>query len=386
MPIGHHEIEISNLALIEACWGRLVAEQVVSHIEMRLRHSGLGLERDSVRGRFRIVSDIRTGGMADWDRMADLSCRLTAEPISIALTTGEPGAALHAVMAWQRDDPPRYRCPRDIQRDHGERWFAIYKSDMQIVAHAFRCISDGRMIHHWQPVCDYGHPDRVLYHEGLVRFGDQSEALSPTVIFPALARTGMSWTFDWLMVRFVLDELRNDPNATLAVNISAASAHLNGWWASILADLATRPDVADRLVVEITETEPIPYIEQAVAFARRLREIGATLALDDFGAGFTSIRQLMELVPALVKIDGLFLKRATRDRQPCQSLPHLIGLIRELGGTVIIEGVETQGMADLAYVSGATWQQGYHYGRPLPVRYGHSGALGLDGKVVAVKT
>ncbi|WP_343527777.1 EAL domain-containing protein [Sphingomonas sp.] len=385
MPIGHHEIEISNVALIEACWGPVVAEQVISHVEMRLRRAGLGLERCRAPGRFRIVSDVRTGGMAEWERMADLTCRLTAEPISVALTTGEPGAVLHAVMAWQYDDPPRYRCPRDIQRDHGERWFAIYKSDMQIIAHAFRCVSEGRMMPHWQPVCDYGQSDRILYHEGLVRFGEENEALSPGVIFPALARTGTASTFDWLMVRHVLEELRSDPGATLAVNISATSAHLNGWWAIILADLATRPDMANRLVVEITETEPIPQIEKAVAFARRLRDIGVTLALDDFGAGFTSIRQLMELVPALVKIDGLFLKRAIQEPKLCDSLPHLVGLIRELGGTVIIEGVETQGMADLAYVSGARWQQGYHYARPSPARGGHGGVPGLYEKVMAAK-
>jgi EAL domain-containing protein (putative c-di-GMP-specific phosphodiesterase class I) len=86
----------------------------------------------------------------------------------------------------------------------------------------------------------------------------------------------------------------------------------------------------------------------------------------------------MDLVPALVKIDGLFLQRAVRAIQPCHSLPHLIGLIRELGGTVIIEGVETPEMADLAFVSGALWQQGYHYGSPGPVRTGRSGGQELS--------
>ncbi|WP_230481399.1 EAL domain-containing protein [Sphingomonas sp. Leaf21] len=378
MPGRPFEIEISNFELIEACWGSVVADQVVGHIQTRLRHIGLGYEQQGARHRFRITSDIRTGGPVEWDRLADLSYRLTIEPIAIASTTGTPATALHAVMTWYRDDPPRYRGPRDIQRDHGERWFAIYKSDMQIVAHAFRCAADGRMIPHWQPVCDFRDPSRVLYHEGLVRFGQDGEALTPAIIFPALERTGMATTFDWLMVRRVLEELRADPAATLGVNISASSAHLNGWWRGILAELAIRPDIASRLVVEITETEPIVHIRETIAFAQQVRAIGATVALDDFGAGYTSIRQLMDLVPALVKIDGLFLQRAVRAIQPCHSLPHLIGLIRELGGTVIIEGVETPEMADLAFVSGALWQQGYHYGSPGPVRTGRSGGQELS--------
>lgn len=378
MPNGRYEIEISNLDLIQACWGPVVADQVVGHIRTRLRHMGVGVMQDETPGRFRLTGDLRFQEPLDWDRLADLSYRLTAEPISIELTTGLAGSALHAVMKWATEEPPRYRCPRDIERDHGERWFAIYKSDMQIVAHAFRCAGEGRMIPHWQPVCDYRDPARILYHEGLVRFGEQSEALSPGVIFPALERTGTASTFDWVMVRHVLDELRAHPQATLAVNISANSTHRQGWWRNILADLATRPDLATRLVVEITETEPIVHIEEAIAFAHALRATGATLALDDFGAGFTSIRQLMGLVPALVKIDGLFLQRATRPQNPCRSLPHLIELIRELGGTVIIEGVETQAMADLAFVSGAVWQQGYHHARPSPIRSGISQPLSLD--------
>lgn len=372
LPDGFHCVEVSNLELIEACWGETVADQVFGYIQIRLRQSGFRTEQDRPFGRFRIVSDDRTAGPPDGERLASLPYRLTAEPISIELATGQAGAAVHAVISWRGTNVPRYRAPRDVQCDYGERWFAIYKSDMQVVAHAFRGAGDGRLVPHWQPVCDCSDRDRILYHEGLARFGDDSECLSPGVIFPALERTGMASAFDWIMVRQVLDELRADPLATLGVNISATSAHLGGWWREILRDLVERPDLAQRLIVEITETEPIFRIEETVAFARMIRGVGATLALDDFGAGFTTIRELTDLMPALVKVDGLFLQRAMRDASICHSLPHLIGLIRELGGTVIIEGVETQAMADLAYVSGAKWQQGFHYRRPSPVRLASS--------------
>lgn len=366
VPDGACEIEISNLELIAACWGPRIGDHVVSRIAARLREAGLATELDAKSGRFRILGSMQNGRAPSQDRLADLSYRLTAESISIEAITGEPGAAVHAVMAWRNDEPPRYRGARDP----GEGWFALYRNDMQLAAQSLRCADEGRMTVCWQAVCDYRDPSRTLYHEGLVRFDEPGAGLSPAAIFPALERTGTATTFDWAMVRHVMDELRAHPDAVLGVNISASSAHLNGWWRGILSELAERPDLAARLVVEITETEPITHIHDAIAFARALRAVGATLALDDFGAGFTSIRQLMDLVPALVKIDGLFLQRATREGEPCQSLPHLIGLIRELGGTVIVEGVETQAMADLAFVSGAIWQQGYYHGYPEAVRSG----------------
>ncbi len=370
VPSRAFEIEISNLELIAACWGPDVAEHVAHRIATRLKTAGLHVARDVASRQFRILGDAGTDRPVCWDRLADLSYRLTAEPVCIETITGEAGAGVHAVMTWQNDEPPRYRGPRDVRRDHGDGWFALYRNDMRAVAQAFRCAGEGRMAAHWQPVRHYAEPGRILYHEGLVRFDDPDATLSPATIFPALERTGTATTFDWVMVRHVLDALKAETDAVLGVNISANSAHLNGWWRGVLDTLSERPDLAARLVVEITETEAIAHIHDAVAFAQALRATGATLALDDFGAGFTSIRQLMDLVPALVKVDGLFLQRAVRDCEPCHSLPHLVGLIRELGGTVIVEGVETQTMADLAYVSGAVWQQGYHHGRPSAARRG----------------
>ena len=366
MSDGYYDIEISNLALIEACWGLSVVDQVVACVRDRLAEAGLAFEPARRRGAFRLAS-----GDGDSDpRLADLCYRLSADPISILMPDDGQEVMVHAIISWRGDNVPCYRRAREIRLDHGERWPVLYESDMHIAVEAFRCMREGRVAVHWERVCDYRHPDHVLYHEGLARFAGPAHLLSPALVFPALARTGLASSFDRLMVDLVLEHLRADPSATLGVNISATSAHLNGWWGGVLADLAEDPDLSRRLVVEITETEQITHIGQTIAFAQRLRAIGVTLALDDFGAGYTSIRQLMDLMPALVKIDGLFLQRAARTESPCHSLPYLIGLIRELGGTVIVEGVETQAMADIAFFSGATWHQGYHYGRPAVERVG----------------
>lgn len=372
VPDGYHDIEIGNLALISACWGPLVADQVVDRVQAFLTPFGSVSQDPDRPGLFRVPPG------EEWERLLpDLLYRLSARPIPVTRDGQE--AVVHAVLTWRGDNRPRYRLARDIHHDHGAHWPIQYENDMRIAAQVFACLSEGRVAMHWQGVCDYREPDRVLYHEGLVRLGGPIHPLSPSVIFPALARTGLASSFDRLIVDLVLEHLRADPLATLGVNISATSAHLHGWWGNVLADLAEDPQLAQRLVVEITESEQIADIGRTVAFAQRLRSLGVTLALDDFGVGYTSIRQLMEVVPALVKIDGLFLRRAARSENPCHSLPYLIGLIRELGGTVIVEGVETQGMADIAFFSGATWHQGYHYGRPAPDRSGVPHRLQGDG-------
>ena len=199
-----HHIEVGNLELIEACWGVVVADLVMGHVQTRLRQAGLRVELEREHGRFLILGDIRSGGPVDPDRLASLPYQLTAEPIPIDLVTGQTGAAVHAVISWQALNIPRYRTPRDMRADHGERWFAIYKSDMQIVAYLFRCMKEGRLAPHWQAVRDYSDPGQVLYHEALLRFSEPNEALSPGVVFLALERTGLASTFDWLMVSHVM--------------------------------------------------------------------------------------------------------------------------------------------------------------------------------------
>lgn len=217
----------------------------------------------------------------------------------------------------------------------------------------------------WQPVCDSGGVDAPLYREALVRLLDRDGKIhSAGDIFLALERLGFARAVDHYVVSRIIDELEECPGIILGANISAQSVRTDAWWEQVKARLAMMPDVACRLVLEITETAGMPSGAEAALFANSMQRLGCRIALDDFGMGYASIRQVLTFSPDYVKIDKFFVWRAETCGAERDLLRYLIGIGTALGSVVIVEGVETSEQAEFVSAAGGRWQQGYHWGRP----------------------
>lgn len=243
-------------------------------------------------------------------------------------------------------------------------WAEQYQSDIVDASELFELLSNDRLTLAWQPIRSAVNDRDVLYHEALSRrIGGECDELGQRI--PAAERLGLCQAFDRYVVERVIARLRADPAAVLGVNISAQSAVLLGWWNAIVAELRERPDLAQRLVIEITETAELPPLSLAVAFAETMRKLGCRIALDDFGAGHSSLRTMLALQPEIVKIDGFFIQSAGLSPAAEDLFGHLVGLARALGAVVVVEGIETAEQADLALFHGVQWHQGRHPGAPI---------------------
>ena len=282
--------------------------------------------------------------------------------------------------------------------DRGD-WSDRYRRDMSLVTGLLSGIMAGacdepgcrELALAWQPVCDPSCPDTMLYHEALVRLLDRDGKVhAPDEVFQALERLGFVRVVDHYVVSRVIDELEEAPDVILGANISARSVCEDIWWDQIRTRLRTMPDVARRLVLEITETADLPEMSGAVRFVAGMRRLGCRIALDDFGTGHASIRYLLALSPDLVKIDRFFVRRTATGEAGRDLLAHMIGVGRSLGAEVIVEGVETAEQADIVLSAGGRWQQGYHWGRPALCRTWRkapgepeAAGSGLTGSVVS---
>ena len=254
-------------------------------------------------------------------------------------------------------------------------WASRYRADMALVAgllayidaaHVFEGgdASDGPPIF-WQAVRCVQDDDRVLYHEaqlGEVAANGLRRPFAEELV--AAERLGLARQIDYLVMRSVIRELVADDAAVLGVNISALSLSWDFLWDEIEWQLAGCPEIATRLVFEITETAAIPDIAEAIRVVERLHRLGCRVAVEDFGAGFASVRQLLALSPDIAKIDGLFVRRAGRSEKDRSLFAHLIGVAQAICGTVVVEGVETAEQSALACSCGAEWQQGHFLGDP----------------------
>jgi len=117
-------------------------------------------------------------------------------------------------------------------------------------------------------------------------------------------------------------------------------------------------------VIEITETAALYDIEESARFVSALRQAGCRVALDDFGAGHTSLRHLQTLAVDTVKIDGSFVHNLGASPDNQIFLRHLLGLAKGFGFHTVAEGVETAAEAAILHREGIGYLQGYYYGRP----------------------
>jgi diguanylate cyclase (GGDEF)-like protein len=239
-----------------------------------------------------------------------------------------------------------------------------HRDSMAIGERVQRALKEQRLLFAFQPVVD-GRSGRVDYYECLLRMrNDDGAIIAAGEFVPAIEQLGFIRTIDRFVLERAIEELDVCDDVSLGLNISALTAADPTWLRALVALLASRPNIARRLVIEITETAVLRDLEEAARFVKTVRDLGCRVALDDFGAGFTSLRHLQTLALDIVKIDGSFV-RGLIDRPDNQTvLHHLLGLASGLGLTTVAEWVETGAEAALLKQQGVDLLQGYHLGKP----------------------
>jgi EAL domain-containing protein (putative c-di-GMP-specific phosphodiesterase class I) len=363
---------LANFAHLRTVWGRSRIRQVRREIAGRLADAvGEGalvrlFASDGI-GAF-LATPEALGGMPS-EEACDAFVQSFCDTVSL-IPIHVDGAARHVLLtgSWQLE-PDRLMlvaeptAPQMMMAANDGGSMAQYRADLTGTSELLELLSDNRLTLAWQPIRSAVSERDILYHEALAReVGAEGRGLGDRI--PAAERLGFSQALDKYVVERVIDRLRVDDQAILGANISAQSAAPHRWWRDVIEALRQRPDVAQRLVIEITETTELPPVALAVTFANQMRALGCRIALDDFGAGHASFRTLLALQPAIVKIDAFFVQHAAASPAAGAMFRHLVGLAQSMTATVVVEGVETAEQADLAFSYGVEWQQGHYLGAP----------------------
>jgi len=227
-----------------------------------------------------------------------------------------------------------------------------------------QALREGRLAFAYQPVIDPA-TGVVDYYECLLRMIEtDGRVVTAGEFVAAIEQLGFIRLIDRYVLEKAIEEVAAHPDICLGFNISGLTATDRAWLRGATALLSGRPEIASRLVVEITETAALHDIEESAGFVATLRELGCRIALDDFGAGFTSLRHLQALAVDTVKIDGSFVRNIVQDARNQVFLRHLVGLAKGLNLLTVAECVETAEEAALLRREGVNFVQGYYFGRP----------------------
>jgi EAL domain-containing protein (putative c-di-GMP-specific phosphodiesterase class I) len=197
------------------------------------------------------------------------------------------------------------------------------------------------------------------FHECLLRIKRADGTPLPAHdVVPVAERLGLVRLLDHRVLQLVLDELVANPDFRASVNVSAASTTDPDWWGALGAMLRAHQGVAERLTVEITETAAIQDIDEMRGFVTRVKDLGCHIAIDDFGAGYTSFRNLRKLGVDVVKIDGSFVQNLSRSDDDRIFVQTLIDLAKRLGLKTVAEWVQDEETAKILAGWGCDFIQG----------------------------
>src|SRR5215813_2437782 len=251
-----------------------------------------------------------------------------------------------ALKQAKRDGRDRFVMHR-VSEQQGE----MHRQNLAVGNKVKDALRDHRLQFAFQPVVRAGNKEAV-FHECLLRMLDDNGEIVPAGVFvPVIEQLGLVRLIDRYVLDLAVQALSENPALTLAINISGLTSSDQSWLRMLSALVKNKPDVARRLIIELTETSALTDIEESARFLAAIRELGCRVAVDDFGAGFTSFRHLKTLTLDIVKIDGSFVR-------------NLLGLAEAYGMETVAECVETQEDARFLIGEGVKYLQGYYFGKP----------------------
>ena len=243
---------------------------------------------------------------------------------------------------------------------------------LELAARLRRAIERGELELHHQPILRLA-DEAVIGVESLVRWRDPARGdglVPPAEFIPVAERTGVIDPLgDWVL-RAVCRQARDWGEAGLKPNVGF----------NVSPRQLRRPDVARRFaevvnahgieparfVLEITESAWSLEASRLLPVLGQLRAAGFVLAIDDFGAGYSSLWRLRELPVQIIKVDRAFLTGVPEDSQGTAVYSAILNLADACGCDVVAEGVERAEHVEFLAASGCRIAQGFHFSRPAP--------------------
>ncbi|WP_298842441.1 EAL domain-containing protein [uncultured Roseobacter sp.] len=222
-------------------------------------------------------------------------------------------------------------------------------------------------IPYFQPLID-AQTGRIACAEMLVRWNHPTRGvLAPVHFLDTAANMGILKRVDENIFSSLHGALSRLDDAgvdlpRVAVNVSAARLADP----TFIHDIKSSGISPDRLTVEILESVYLDRMGDVVRWTiDELDELGVTIALDDFGTGHASVRGLLEIRPAILKIDRHFIQLVVDDASARPLVASIIGIGKSLGMRVVAEGVETEEHARIVSDMGSDYLQGFYFGKPM---------------------
>lgn len=374
-------LAVDNLSMINESYGFDIADEVIVGVGQRLRDLA---RRVDIIGRYSGNKFGLVLGNCDKDRLVAVTERLLASirdqaiktshgPVAATLSAGCVSLPAHAqsveqalsnaeealsvAKQMQRDSYVIFSPSRDRER--------VRQHNMNVTDELVSALNERRISLAYQPIVSSATGEVAMY-EALIRLKQHDGSVVAAGNFvPIAEKLGLIGLLDFRAMELALDALREHPEINLSLNVSGRTASDPMWLDTLVAKLREDQSLAARLTVEITETMALHEIEGSAEFVKTLRDLGCQLAIDDFGAGYTSFRNLKHLEVDLVKIDGSFVKDLLNNKDNQFFVRTLVELAHNFKLPIVAEWVGSEEEVEMLREFGVEFLQGFYLGEPV---------------------
>lgn len=249
----------------------------------------------------------------------------------------------------------------------------VYQTEQALEARVAKNLNMLKILHHalenggveawFQPIYNFT-DSSIKRFESLIRIRHEGDILSPYQFLTVAREAGIYPLLEKKMVESFFNAISHY-EGHFSLNLSAEDLLDSHIMALLESGMSQNPDTRGRVSIELLETDAIHDYKQIQAKITHLREIGCSIAIDDFGSGYSSLRHMLELHPDSLKIDASLIKDIDRDNYAFALVENIVHIAKSLGiNDVVAEHVHNKDVLKVVQGLGIQCIQGFYIGKP----------------------
>lgn len=350
-----------------------IGEEILSHLGPKDAIGRIGSSKFAV-----VFADCEKADLPR--RLGEIQSAIRSTPIEtdtgpVVVTVSAAGLSLPEDGATTDDAFAAAEDTLYHAKDFGLDQVMIYSPDDNLTSHRRENIAmaddlvaalrENRLRLAYQPIVQAHDPSQVAFYECLLRLTDRSgQILNAGMFMPVAEKLGLVRMLDRRVLELAFETLQRNSRVRLSINTSPQSLRDSRWRALFEELTAENPNALERLILEVTEATAIGDADDAGRILNELRDKGCAIALDDFGAGYTSFQQMRDLNLDIVKIDGVYVRDILNNPSDQVFVKGLADIAKHHDLLIVAEMADSDEAAALLRSLGVDTLQGFYFGRP----------------------
>ena len=240
------------------------------------------------------------------------------------------------------------------------------EKNLQVLKMVKKALEEGKIISHFQPIV-HNRTKKIQKYESLVRLIDNDENIISPYLFLDTAKKGKYYAQITLRVLQNSFQSLQETDMDISINLSVLDIEKSFTREKIFSLLELYKDKASRVVFELLEDEDVKDFNLVQEFISTVKKMGAKIAIDDFGAGYSNFERLLDYQPDILKIDGSLVKNIDKNSLSLSIVKTIVAFAKEQNIQTVAEYVENESIYNILNDLGVDYSQGYFFGKPAPL-------------------